>query len=42
MNYWYGLLIGILIGGTLGTIATALVVSCRLGENFEEQKSEVK
>jgi gas vesicle protein len=42
MNYWHGLLIGILIGGTLGTIATALAVSCRTSDDLEEEESNAK
>lgn len=38
MSYWYGLLFGILIGGTLGTIATALIVGSRMGMVSEEQQ----
>ncbi len=39
MNYWYGLLIGLFLGGALGTIAMGLIAGCRMNEDVRDDKA---
>lgn len=42
MNYWHGLFIGLLIGGTLGTIIVGLIASCRIRDDMDFENRSAK